>query len=248
MKQDSFTLAQWVCVVCIRESEEKQRKEKVHLVTFHTRTSTSDLCCNSCGFQPFLHTSPKPLTTNLCGVPGTSCWKPGSCWPPVKEDPLHHGGDTLTVQLSLSEEGPLPPHTHFLLWWLKDKHNDTNCSQSLSFLTQVQLWMCALVHPTQIFTQWHSHKLSLNPSSHTPHSRYMANKTILLLIPTFTHTHTHKHTWIHTLELDHYALMYSGLSLQVTWPLLSCLSEGEEPIQPDGSRSEWLWTTGRVNM
>lgn len=143
---------------------------------------------------------------------------------------------------------PATTHTHFLLWWLKDKHNDTNCSQSLSFLTQVQLWMCALVHPTQIFTQWHSHKLSLNPSSHTPHSRYMANKTILLLIPTFTHTHTHKHTWIHTLELDHYALMYSGLSLQVTWPLLSCLSEGEEPIQPDGSRSERLWTTGRVNM
>lgn len=77
---------------------------------------TLDLHCKSCGFLPFLHTLPKPLTTYLCEVLCTSCWKPGSCWPPVKEDPLHHGGDTLTVLLSLSEEGPLPPctrtHTH----------------------------------------------------------------------------------------------------------------------------------------
>lgn len=52
--------------------------------------------------------------------------------------------------------------------------------------------------------------------SQFPHYKLstLAPQTILLLTPPFTQTHTHEHT--HTLELNHYALMYSGLSLQVT--------------------------------
>ncbi len=228
--------------MCVRERERKW--------TFWPSTLwplTLDLRCKSCGFLPFLHRLSKPLTTNLCGVLCTSCWKPGSCWPPVKEDPLHHGGDTLTVLLSLSEEGPLPPHTH-------TKPHTTTHTLSLAVVKGQTQWhkvhtvtffsytganvnacTCTWVHKLAKHTQFLLSTQTVIESQFPHHTlSTLATETILLLTPSFTHTHE----YTHTLELRHYALMYSGLSLQVTWPLLSCLSEREESIQPDGSGAE----------
>lgn len=135
------------------------------------------LSCKFRAFLPFLHGLSKPLTTYLCVVLCTSCWKPGSCWPPVKEDPLHHGSDTFTVPLSLSEEPPPPPptprhctHSHttakphtFLLWQWKDRHNDEEWTRLLSCLfTGASL---------RIYSPWALQIHSSWLSSHTPVAR-----------------------------------------------------------------------------
>lgn len=117
-------------------------------------------------FLPFLHGLSKPLTTYLCVVLCASCWKPGSCWPPVKEDPLHHGSDTLTVPLSLSEEAPLLPlpsarapqhtqllnHTHISLVAVKGQ-TQWRGADWLTFLSVTGARSARLLNP-QFLTQF----------------------------------------------------------------------------------------------
>ena len=150
--------------------------------------------------------------------------------PPATAHTLHH-----THTFSMAVKGQAQWHkVHTVTFFSRTGANVNACT-------------CTWVHDTH----FHQHFLLLFESQF-PHCKLstLAVQTILLLTLSHTHTHTHTHTWIHThtLEFNHYALMYSGLSLQVTWPLLSCVSGREEPIQPDGSGAEWLRTTGRVNM
>lgn len=164
---------------------------------------TLDLSCKFRAFLAFLHGLPKPLTTYLCVVLCASCWKPGSCWPPVKEDPLHHGSDTLTVPLSLSEEDPpphpppLPLHTHSHTQLLN--HTRFSCgSERTNTMTQsvpgyfLVGRRCKLAHllgwPLRIHRVW--------LSSHTPNRSKQTTRFSFSLPPTHTHTwiHTHTHT------------------------------------------------------